>query len=377
MTPKTTIHKQGYLYKQGTYFSSWNERYFALETSLLKQFTDTESAIPSYSIYLGSAAVEGIFSAESNDELGYGKMWSFVLRWPLPASPEIIEEQWGFMHIGSPNEKEIDEWYDSLSALIRVEQTKKVMLAGINVKQALSTHPDFLPISSGYSRPRLSISEEVRKAIAPKWTNACSKLVEQFNSSPQKWILESSAGGLLYRHRDNERRSWKCSLAIPKDKGTTKRVWECIMSETAAAWEPAVKDAHAKISAQNVVIENGVVQLFTDVWEWTADGLDTPVGGDQVISSTIERIAWKDEKTGTYLVVGVPQSSIQSFAIEAMAWSVESTSDVTVVATVFFTLFKKQPTATIHMISSAYKSEVAQSVVRANLRRVKEFILSQ
>lgn len=148
------------------------------------------------------------------------------------------------------------------------------------------------------------------------------------------------------------------------------------MSETAAAWEPAVKDAHAKISAQNVVIENGV-QLFTDVWEWTADGLDTPVGGDQVISSTIERIAWKDEKTGTYLVVGVPQSSIQSFAIEAMAWSVESTSDVTVVVTVFFTLFKKQPTATINMISSAYKSEVAQSVVRANLRRVKEFILSQ
>lgn len=375
MTPKTTIHKQGYLYKQGTYFSSWNERYFNLETSLLKQFTDSESAIPSYAIYLGSAAVEGIFTAESNDELGYGKMWSFVLRWPLPTSPEIIEEQWGFMHIGSPNEKEIDEWYDSLSALIRVEQTKKVMLAGINVKQALSTPPDFLPIPSGYTRPRLSISEEVRKAIPPKWTNACSKLVEQFNSSPQKWILESSAGGLLHRHRDNER-SWKCSIAIPKEKATTKRVWECIMSESAAAWEPGVKGAHAKISDLNVVIENGV-QLFTDVWEWTAEGLDAPIRGDQVISSTIERIAWKDEKTGTYLVVGVPKSSTQTLAIEAMAWSVESASDVTVIATVYFTLSKKQPTALIHTISSAYKSEVAQAVVRANLTRVKEFILSQ
>ena len=44
---------KGYLYKQGEYFGAWNDRFFVLEGSLLKQFTSEETVIPSCTVFLG------------------------------------------------------------------------------------------------------------------------------------------------------------------------------------------------------------------------------------------------------------------------------------------------------------------------------------
>lgn len=384
---KTAVHKQGYLFKQGTYFSAWNERYFSLESSLLKQFQDVDSAMPSYSIYLGYAAVDGVFSAQANQDAGYGEIWSLVIRWPLPMSPDAIEEQWGFMHIGSYDEKEIDEWYDSISALIKVEQTRRLLGEMGNRAIGSNTPTDFLPIPAGRQRPILHVSPHIKEALPRSWVPLYENFVRNFNISPGRWILESSHDGMMYRNKDNDR-LFKFTLLVPRDDGvgvssvTAKRVWEAILGEAAGTWEPGVKGGSCVIRDTEVIspTEGSSNTLFLDKaefkcsirrWILSADfGFDT------------ERLSFKDDRSGMYLVLGHPQKSKggqdRRVALESMCSSVETILEHKSVITVIFEIQRMQETSDkiLSVLLSFFPTVIADAIA-AHPRRIKEFILSQ
>ena len=377
--PVHVVHKQGYLFKQGTFFSSWNERYYSLETSLLKQFSDADSAIPSYSIYLGSAAVEGIFPAASNDELGYGAIWSFVLRWPLPSTPDMLEEQWGFMHIGSYNEKEIDEWYDSLSALIRVEQTKRLMsISSTRKARIITTPPDFMPVPSGFTPTLVSPNEDVRHAITVRFSNAYDRLLAEFNSPSSHWFLVSSRGGMLYRNKEHER-CWKFCVSVPKSKATAKRVWESVLSAEVAAWAPMVKDASAAITDQKFASAKEV-EVATDKWT-----MRSTINSDLMsisVTSGMDRVAFKDPATGVFFVLGMPNASnahdsVDHVAVDSVSWAIVAVSDDSSTLSVYVTISAKQASRTLTAACAASLSNLAEAIVRPSAVRIREFILSQ
>ena len=364
-----TIHKQGYLYKQGTYFSTWNERYFSLETSLLKQFTDADSPIPSYSIYLGTAVVDGVFSAADNSELGHGELYTIAIRYPLPTAPDALEEQWGFMHLGSYEEKEIDEWFDSLSALIRVEQTKRYMAS-----LGDSTPPD---VYSASTRRTVTILQPEMAAVVPaRFKQPYLRAVEKFNAPAADWNLVSSIGGLLCRHRTNSR-SWKFSVAIPRANAGVKRVWESLLGSAAAAWEPAVKRAYAQVTNQDLVITEAA-QLLTDTWNMHSEFGSGWVSGQ--LAASLDRVAFRDDKSGVYIVVGVPASDdspSNSLVLESVVWIAESVSDQTVVLTCFLGISKVQKSLSSTVLCALAPDVVADAVMRPAVVRIRDFILSQ
>jgi hypothetical protein len=373
--PLQTIHKQGYLFKEGTFFSTWNERYFSLETSLLKQFTDAENALPTYSIYLGTAAVDGLYSPEDNTENGHGNMWSFVIRWPLPTAPDILEEQWAFMHLGSYDRSEIEEWYDSLVALINVEQTKRLMTA---VRSGSSSPTEAFPIPAGRV-PTLIIDRESRKIVPTSFQTTFDRFVDDFNSacSLSKWklISNSNSGFMSQSRRDSL--LWKFSVAIPRNKAGPKRIWESLLSPAAASWEPLVKNACAAIEEQDAVIKDDK-QLVSDIWTMTSrigSGLVS-----LVVGASFERVGFRDDKTGIYVVIGKPTTNSQSgreISFESIAWTVESVSDQSSVLTVFWRLAGIQKDLPLGMLSSFFPQTLAEAIIRPTAVRIRCFIQCQ
>ena len=369
MPPAQTIHKQGYLLKQGSYLPSWNERYFSLETSLLKQFADAETPIPSYSLYLGSAAVAGIFSASQNEELGYGSLWSFVIRWPLPASSDIVEEQWGYMHIGSYDQKEADEWFDTIEALIRVEQTKRLFMNSTLSRNLYTrTPPDFMPIPSGNQVTRLSFSYTVQNSIPNEFSNAYHKLIADFNQGMSRWILVDASQGLL-RNLKEDNSSWKFSVDIPTEKASAQKIWETLGSPDAASWEPFVKDAVSKIE-NSLSSSSPLTDIVTDKWSMRAH---LRIGGYEEGTLSLNRVGFRDPESRIYIFIGVPDENQQnSFSISSLAWTVESVNESTCILTSFVSFINGH-----HHIPLSSQEEMALAVFRASAIRIKEFILSQ
>ncbi|KAF4713788.1 hypothetical protein FOZ62_023401, partial [Perkinsus olseni] len=132
------FRKQGYLLKQSSaYFTQWLERYVTLEGPMLKIFTTAAHHQPRQSVFLGRVAVEGMWTAKENEEDGYGEVWSFVIRWPPPvrghcddgvAPSEPISwpapSELEFLHIGSYDEQECEEWFRAVKqAIISVDRT--------------------------------------------------------------------------------------------------------------------------------------------------------------------------------------------------------------------------------------------------------------
>jgi len=389
---KSAVHKQGYLFKQGTYFSAWNERYFSLESSLLKQFQDVDSAMPSYSIYLGYAAVDGVFSAQMNEEAGYGAIWSFVIRWPLPMSPDAIEEQWGFMHIGSYDEKEIDEWFDSICALIKVEQTRRLLGEMGNRAIGTNTPPDFLPIPTGRSRTILHVSPHIKTSLPRAWIPVYENFVSNFNIPAGRWNLESTHDGMLYRNRDNDR-LWKFILLVPRDDGvlvssvTAKRVWEAILGEAAGTWEPSVKHASYVLRDTEVITANegSSNTIFLDKADFNCAVRRWIVSAD--FSLHVDRLAFKDDRSGMYVVLGHSRKQAvvngdtdlsSKLFIESMCWGVETILEHKSLITVIFEFQRVQdPTNKIVRFLYNFFPSIIADAIASHPRRIKEFILSQ
>lgn len=373
--PVQTIHKQGYLFKEGTFFSTWNERYFSLETSLLKQFTDADNALPTYSIYLGTAAVDGLYSPEDNTENGHGNMWSFVIRWPLPTAPDILEEQWAFMHLGSYDRSEIEEWYDSLVALIKVEQTKRLMTA---VRSGTNSPPEAFPIPAGRI-PTLITDLESRKIVPTSFTAAFDQFVEDFNSASafSKWQLVSNANGGFMSQSRRDPQLWKFSIAMPKNKAGPKRIWESLLSSAAASWEPLVKQSSATIEEQDAVMKADK-QLVSDTWTMT-----TRIGSgliSLIVGASFERVGFRDDKTGVYVVLGKPTTKPHSgreISFENIFWTVEPVSDQSSVLTVFWRLAGFQKDLILGIFSSIFPETLAEAVTRPTAVRTRCFIQSQ
>jgi len=386
MTKSTTpsVHKQGYLFKQGTYFSAWNERYFSLESSLLKQFQDVDSPMPAYSIYLGFAAVDGVFSPETNEEAGYGAIWSLVVRWPLPMSPDAIEEQWGFMHIGSYDEKEIDEWFDSIAALIKVEQTRRLLGEMGNRAIGTSTPSDFLPIPPGRLRTVLHASPYMKDSIPRSWIPVYENFVTNFNIPPGRWNLESTHDGMLFRNKDNDR-LWKFSLLVPRDDGvvvssvTAKRVWEAVLGEAAGVWEPKVKNGSCLVR-ETLVMPSGEGSsntMFMDKADFNCAVRRWILSAD--FSVCLERLSFKDDRSGMYLVLGHPQrGSMERSILESMCWGIETILEHKSMITVIFEFQRitDQSNKMVRFLCNFVPSIIAQAIT-SHPQRIKEFILSQ
>lgn len=369
MPPAQTIHKQGYLFKQGSYLPSWNERYFSLETSLLKQFADAETPIPSYSLYLGSAAVAGIFSASQNEDLGYGLLWSFVIRWPLPAASDMVEEQWGYMHIGSYDQKEADEWFDTIEALIRVEQTKRLFMNSSFTRDfSTRTPPDFLPIPPGNQVTRLSFSYTVQNSIPYEFTNAYHKLITDFNQGLSRWTLVDASQGLL-RNLKEDNSSWKFSVDIPAEKASAQKIWEILGNPDAAAWEPFVKHAFSKIE-NSVSSSSPLTGILSDKWTMRAH---LRIGRNEEGTLTLNRVGFRDPESRIYIFIGLPDEDQQnSFSISSLAWTVEPVNESTCILTSFISFTNGH-----HHLPLSSLEEMALAVFRASVIRIKEFILSQ
>jgi len=387
--PSNMVHKQGYLFKQGSYFSAWNERYFSLESSLLKQFQDVDSAMPSYSVYLGSAAVEGVFAAQSNEEAGYGAIWSIVIRWPLPMSPDAIEEQWGYMHIGSYEEKEIDEWYDSISALIKVEQTRRLLGELGNRAIGTNTPPDFLPIPAGRAKPLLHVTPHVKESIIRAcnlFGPAYEKFVADFNIPNGRWRLTSTHDGMLYHNKDNDR-LWKFTILVPRDDGvlvssvTAKRLWEAILSDSPGVWEPQIKMSKYILKNSNVTVD-GNLQLFTDNVEFTSSIQRLnfePVD----VTFAVHRLSLKDDRSGMFMVLGLPATESvgggkEKISLESISWGIETILEHKSQITVLFEFSRKQNGLSnpIEFIFNNFSSIFSESI-SSHPKRIKEFILSQ
>ena len=202
--------RKGYLYKQGAYFGAWNDRYFSLEGSLLKQFSDSETPFPSYTIFLGSAVVDGIFTPASNEEAGHGVIYSFVLRWPIPG--EALEQSWGYMHLGSYEEGDLQEWFNQIKAMT--------------------------------NRKKIDVDDELRKetklpVTAPKgFTNKnYTEFASLFNYPMDAWSLQNAQDGLLYRMIDDPG-YWRFNIRVSADP---KTVWETLLLPEANRWEPTIK----------------------------------------------------------------------------------------------------------------------------------------
>ena len=386
---KSAVHKQGYLFKQGTYFSAWNERYFSLESSLLKQFQDVDSAMPSYSIYLGYAAVDGVFSAQMNEEAGYGAIWSLVVRWPLPMSPDAIEEQWGFMHIGSYDEKEIDEWFDSISALIKVEQTRRLLGEMGNRAIGTNTPPDFLPIPPGRPRTILHVSPHIKETFPRGWIPVYENFVSNFNIPPGRWNLHSTHDGMLYQNKDNEH-LWKFTLLVPRDDGivvssvTAKRVWEAIMGEAAGLWEPSVKEASYVLRNTEVIAasEGTSGTIFLDKADFNCSIRRWILSAD--FSVHVDRLSFKDDRAGMYIVLGHPRKGdtgkdeSNKFLMESMCWGIETLLEHKSLITVMFEFQRVQgPSNKIASFLFNFFPSIIAEAIAAHPRRIKEFILSQ
>jgi hypothetical protein len=371
-TPQT-IHKQGYLFKQGTFFSTWNERYFSLETSLLKQFTDAETALPTYSLYLGTAAVDGLFSPEDNADNGHGPMWSFVVRWPLPSTPDMLEEQWGFMHLASYEREEIEEWYDSLVALIKVEQTKRIM--NISTQRGSKTPPEYFPVPSGHTPSVLS--RESEQILSLRFQAAFAQFVEDFNTCAiaRKWkAISSDEGGLLCQS-NLDPSLFKFTVSIPKAKAGPKRIWETVLSANASKWEPLVKQSSAVVENQDVDMR-GDHQILTDQWTMKSDLM----GITAVLSC--DRVAFRDDKSGIYIVLGLPaEASVETkerkIGIDQIGWAIESVSDRSSVLAFFLRLSAFQADFYLAAVSSLRLTRFVQSIVRPSAQRLACFILSQ
>ena len=345
--PKSSIHKQGYLFKQGTYFSSWSERYFSLESSILKQFPDAETAVPSHSIYLGSAAVEGVFSPLENEDHGFGAIYSLVMRWPLPQSPDPLEEQWGYMHIGSYEKAEIEDWFDSISALIKVEQTRRLL--GNHGREISS----IVPVTR--MKPQLTAP-----VVPTKYTVPLERFVSLFNTSSRGWTLLNSHDGMLYQSTENSR-LWKFTTLIKST--SSKRVWESMFSETAGEWEPQVKHASTILSVQEITTE----QIMTD-----RARMQSELWSVQAVCE-LDRFGLKDEKTGVFLVVGSPVKDVpSSLAVDSVGWAVETLTDKLVMLTMIFEFSKFQ----VGLVTN-FTGEKLAEIFCSHSRRSKEFILSQ
>ena len=375
MTSKTpqTIHKQGYLFKQGTFFATWNERYFSLETSLLKQFPDAENALPTCSIYLGTAAVDGLFSPDDNMDNGHGSMWSFVIRWPLPAAPDMLEEQWGFMHLAAYEKEEIEEWYDSIVALIKVEQTKRMMSAA--ARTGLHTPPEYFPVPSGHVFSMLN--SESACILSPRFQSAFNQLVDDFNSCAiaRKWRTVSADHGGILSQSTVDSSLFKFCVTVPKSKAGPKRIWESILSPNAGKWEPLVKHAIVTIDNQDVEMKDDK-QLLTDQWimNTTVNGTDATLACD--------RVGFRDDRTGIYIVLGVPcetvaESSKRKISLQSIAWTVESVTERSSALTVYFRFPSHQTDFLLGLLGSFSSSSLAEAIVRPAASRLACFILSQ
>lgn len=350
------IHKQGYLFKQGSYLPTWNERYFSLETSLFKQFTDSETHVPSYSVYLGSACVSGIFSASENEELGYGLLWSFVIRWPLPASPDVLEEQWGYMHIGSYDEKEAEEWFDSVQSLIRIEQTKRIVMSSRFFRDAANrTPPDFLPIPSGNPVSRLVFSDTVSQSLSQRFSESYMNLIYAYNQGLNRWKLVNSSKGSLRKILDNEN-VWKFSVAISRDIASPQKIWETLFNPDANAWEPLVKNSYA-ITEHS--ISDGLDRI-SDTWTFHSRMMDSE------ITLKLDRKGFRDGPTGFPFILGLPSEQKNNApGISSFDWTIAPVSESTSIVSVFVNFLPGCRT----------QEKLVHAIVQPSVNRLREFIL--
>jgi hypothetical protein len=307
-------------------------------------------------------------------------------------SPDAIEEQWGYMHIGSYEEKEIDEWFDSISALIKVEQTRRLLGELGNRAIGTNTPPDFLPIPVGRTKPLLHVTAHVKESIvahSAKFGVAYEKFVNDFNIPNTRWKLVCSHDGMLYRNRDNDR-LWKFTILIPRDdvisSVTAKRIWEAVLSGGPGNWEPQVKNANYDLTNSDLVVD-GNLQMFTDKVTFTSciERLNfQPVP----IVSLVDRLSFKDDRSGVFLVLGIPQidpgtattgnEKPERVQLESMSWGIETLLEHKSVLTFIFEFSRKQPGLSnpIEFLFNAFPKIFAESIC-AHPRRVKEFILSQ
>lgn len=289
----------GYLLKQGTYFSSWNERFFVLEKSFFRQFSDEHATTPSHSIYLGHALLEGLFSPESNEAYGCGAIWSLCLRWPLPVTDtDLIDGsenvQWGYMHLGSYEEGQILVWRDAIASAIKFEQ-QKFLLNGAEEKRHVLDPVESRFIPSGRSPVCVKYDSDFEKKLPVKFRCVYEKFVTWTNS--KSWNLVDSDDGLLYQAKGSK--VWKYATIIP---APAKRVWEALLSESVGKREPLVKNSHTDISHQ------AGTQFLTDTARLVSGGTE----------SAVDRIAFaKDEN---FVILGAKRNTAN---IQSIVWVVE------------------------------------------------------
>lgn len=166
---------------------------------------------------IGSAIVEGLYSPQSNDEAGYGIIYSFVLRWPLQG--DFVEESWGYMHLGSYEEKDLEDWFLCIRTTIRDEQKRKLMpLVGnsddSNRAKSLNLALDHEPIFP------------------------YCEFVRLYNMPISRWILKSTENGTTYVNYGGHIRY---SVYIEE---SVQKVLHAFTSEEANTWTtPYVKNA--------------------------------------------------------------------------------------------------------------------------------------
>lgn len=360
---------EGYLLKQGTYFSSWNERYFVLEKSILKQFTDEHHPVPNHSVYLGYAVVSGLFSPESNEAFGLGAIWSLTLRWPLPDEDLIEGGEWGYMHLGSYDEKQLQLWRDAIDSAVRVELTRK-MLKTFSQEPVDAVHAP-VEIPAGRNPKCVKMDEVIRGKLPMKFRQVYEDFVVWFNTA-WGWTLEEVSEGLLYRSRDSPT-LWKFVTTINTSKPTSgKRVWEAMLSESAGKWEPRVKNACMQIHDQAVKLVDSPQPFLID----SADlSLQIPsIFGNVSAGYKLDRVGL-DLNNDVYLVLGVPARTQAlphpPVAIAGTAWVIEqSTRGCTLTS-----FFQMPPTQSDRLLRWTKTPAIVKSLT-AHPLRIKEFIIS-
>jgi hypothetical protein len=292
----------GYLLKQGTYFSSWNERFFVLDRSFFRQFSDEHATTPSHSIYLGHAVLEGLFSPESNEAYGCGAIWSLCLRWPLPVTDtDLIDGsetvQWGYMHLGAYEEGQILVWRDAIASAIKFEQ-QKFLMNGAEEKRHVVDPVESRIIPSGRSPVCVKYDSDFEKKLPLKFRCVYENFVTWTNS--KSWNLVDSDDGLLYQIKRSN--VWRYVTTIP---APGKRVWEALLSESVGKWEPLVKHSHTEISHQ----ANFGTQFYTDTARLVSGGTE----------SAVDRIAFAGDEF--FVILGAKRHTA---TIQSIVWVVES-----------------------------------------------------
>jgi hypothetical protein len=353
-----STHRRGFLHKQGSFFSSWTEKFYQLDSTFFKQFSDSETPVPSYSIYLGTAAVEGVFSAEENDALGFGPVRSFVLRWPTTAG------EWGYMHLGSYDAAETDEWCDTLSALIRVAQVRKLAIDSGTVDPVSSRAGPGGDRTGVVKKVVFQLNEKIYKSLSKKFQICFSNFLNELNN--KNYSLMSSNHGLVYSNQNSIKFRFIIKNFPPK------RLWESLLSNSLCEWAPAVLSCHSSVtgSVEPILVDDDV-QIFRDEWRMVSTVLNVlPVSAD------FDRVAFRDEHSGNYFILGLPSGQGKGgLEVESFCWVIEQLNGTDCLVTNYFCISRNQDNFALRVVSRLIPSAVPLALLNHSIK-IQSFIPS-